>query len=432
MDTLAFVILLLQLPAVAILLSRLVKGPTRKPPLEPQTVTSDWVGKVGVVVPTLNEAQRVRPCLQGLSRQSHEVRQIVVVDSHSEDGTPEIVKEVSQRDPRIHLTQDEPLPSGWVGRPWALHHGYLYFSGSDRSISSLPTPPVDWILGVDADTRPQPGLVASLVKTAEAENYDLVSLSPQFILKDPGELLLQPALLMTLVYRFGPTGTRSNRAERVMANGQCFLVRRTVLEQLDGYTCARRSFCDDVTLARTAAAKGFKVGFWDGSKLLKVRMYEGAIETWREWGRSLDLKDAASPVQTWSDIGFLTCVQALPLLIVLGFLGVSIANAEPLQGLGNLSLALLVLNATLLLIRFAMGLAIRPSYDRSEASFSWLFWLSPLADPLAVVRIVQSATRIPKQWRGREYSMTSHQSPVTSHQSPVTSHQSPVIGKDSA
>ncbi|MDD1438683.1 hypothetical protein MEN24_20675, partial [Dolichospermum sp. ST_sed10] len=37
------------------------------------------------------------------------------------------------------------------------------------------------------DIQPHPGLVASLVKTAIAQGYDLVSLSPQFILKYPGE-----------------------------------------------------------------------------------------------------------------------------------------------------------------------------------------------------------------------------------------------------
>ncbi len=58
----------------------------------------------------------------------------------------------------------------------------------------------------------------------------------------------------------------------------------------------------------------------DGAKVIKVRMYEGAAETWREWGRSLDLKDAASWGQTWGDVWFLLSVQGLPLLVVLGYL----------------------------------------------------------------------------------------------------------------
>lgn len=385
-------LLLIQLPAFAILLSRLLKGPRRHPPLAPQKPTLDILGSVSVVVPTLNEAERINPLLAGLSRQSYELREVIVVDSNSKDGTPELVKAAQKQDPRFCVMTDDPLPQGWVGRPWALHSGFKQTSTASK-----------WFLGMDADTQPHPGLVASLVKTAVAQKYDLISLSPQFILKYPGECWLQPALLMTLLYRFDPAGINTDQPERVMANGQCFLCRRTVLEAVDGYTSSRSSFCDDVTLARHIAASGFKVGFLDGAKVLKVRMYEGAVETWNEWGRSLDLKDASNRAQTWGDIWLLASVQALPILLISLLLPVVI-----LFGRGalvqNLPITLLLLlNLLLIAIRFGMLFAIAPSYDRSQAQGNWLFWLSPFADPLAVLRIILSALQKPKKWRGRSY-----------------------------
>ncbi|AFY83040.1 2'-O-glycosyltransferase CruG [Oscillatoria acuminata] len=384
LSILSTILLLLQVPATAILLSRLIKGAFRQPPIEPTTPTQEMYGAVTVVVPTLNERDRLSPCLAGLTHQSYEVREIIIVDSNSTDGTQGLVKAAAETDPRFRLVTDDPLPGDWVGRPWALNHGFLSSSSGSR-----------WFLGIDADTQPHPGLVAAVVQAAEAEGYDLVSFSPQFILKDAGEMVLQPALLMTLVYRFGPTNTEASSAERVMANGQCFLCRRSVLAAVEGYRSARQSFCDDVTLARNIAQAGFKVGFMDGAKVIKVRMYEGAAETWREWGRSLDLKDAASWGQTWGDVWFLLAVQGLPLLVVLGYL---------LLG-GEGSRLLLGLNLFLLGIRFALNLAIAPSYDRTQAPkmAAWLFWLSPLADPLAVLRIILSAIHTPTQWRGRQY-----------------------------
>jgi dolichol-phosphate mannosyltransferase len=386
--SLALTLLLIQIPAALLLLSRLLKGPGRRPPIVPQTTTLDRMGAVSVVVPTLNERDRITPCLVGLTRQSYEVREIIVVDSHSTDGTPELVKDAREKDPRFRLINDDPLPLDWVGRPWALHTGYLHSS-----------PHSQWILGIDADTQPQPGLVAGLLEAAEAEKFDLVSLSPQFILKYPGEWWLQPALLMTLVYRFGPTGSDSEAPERVMANGQCFLCRRSVLTKLEGYTSAKGSFCDDVTLARYAASCGFKVGFFDGAKVLKVRMYEGAKETWNEWGRSLDLKDASSTSQLWSDLWLLLSVQGLPLpvsLLFFSYLGLGISSPTVTSAAG--------LNLFLVLIRFALLFAIAPSYDRTQASASsLLFWLSPVADPLAVLRIFLSAIKRPTSWRGRSY-----------------------------
>ena len=383
---LAFGLLLIQLPATAILLSRLVKGASRQLPIQPGKATPDLLAAVSVVVPTLNEAERISPCLAGLSQQSYEVREITVVDSYSKDGTPELVKAASQKDPRFRLINDEALPPGWVGRPWALHNGFKHSSTQSQ-----------WILGMDADTEPRAGLIAGLVKVANAEGYDLVSLSPQFVLKYPGECWLQPALLITLLYRFESAGVDTDIAERVMANGQCFLCRRSVLAAVGGYTSAKSSFCDDVTLARNIAAQGYKVGFLDGSLVLKVRMYEGALETWKEWGRSLDLKDASSMSQVWGDLWLLLSVQALPLFIVLYFCLMP-------HSLALLPLLLLGLNSFLLVIRWALLLAVASAYDFSTAKGGWLFWLSPLADPLAVLRIFLSANRTPTQWRGRSYS----------------------------
>jgi dolichol-phosphate mannosyltransferase len=386
-SVLAMFLLAVQLPAAAILLSRLLKGANRLPPIAAQSATPDLLGTVSVIVPTLNEVDRIAPCLAGLTRQSYELREIIVVDSRSEDGTVERVKLAQQSDPRFRLITDDPLPPQWIGRPWALHNGFLQSSEDS-----------EWVLGIDADTQPQPHLIASLVKIAKAEQYDLLSVAPQFILKYPGEFWLQPALLITLLYRFGPAGAGVESAERVLANGQCFLCRRSLLIDLGGYTSARSSFCDDVTLARYAAQQGAKVGFLDGSKLLKVRMYEGAAETWREWGRSLDLKDACSPAQKWGDLGFLLVVQGLPLLATVGLSLVVAAGNQTLP-----ILVALALNGFLLAVRVALLLAILPSYDRTRSIAAWMFWLSPLADSLAVLRILLSSIRSPTQWRGRNY-----------------------------
>lgn len=385
-NILLILLLTLQIPAALVVLARLSKGPFRRPPLQPEQPNPDVLGTVSIVVPTLNEAQRISPCLAGLTRQSYEVREIIVVDSYSQDETPNLVLKAQQQDPRFRLINDDPLPSDWVGRPWALHTGFLHSS-----------PKSEWVLGIDADTYPAPGLVASVIQAAEAEKFDIVSLSPRFILEYPGEIWLQPALLMTLVYRFGPTGTE-DAPERVMANGQCFLSRRKVLEALGGYHSARSSFCDDVTLARVAATSGYKVGFLDGAKVLKVRMYEGAKQTWQEWGRSLDLKDASGKLQLWGDVALLLGVQGLPIPVLIILL-----SWQLLGGSGMLLTIALGLNLGLVVVRWALCGAIAQSYDLTSAKIPWVFWLSPLADPLAFLRILLSSLQTSIQWRGREY-----------------------------
>jgi len=385
-----FILLLLQIPATFVLLSRLLKGPFRRPPIQPQPNRRDWLRTVSVIIPTLNEATRIRPCLDGLLLQGEEVREILVVDSRSKDGTQDVVRAYQAKDPRVKLLTDDPLPPGWVGRPWALDYGFRHSS-----------PEAIWVLGIDADTHPQPGLVSALMANMEQDGCDLASLAPKFILKSPGEFWLQPALLMTLVYRFGPAGSHDLEPQRTMANGQCFMVRRSWLERLNGYQTAKSSFCDDVTLARNLAAEGAKVRFWDGSRVLWVRMYEGIQETWREWGRSLDLKDASNPAQLWGDVGFLALVQGLPWLLVPLLIGLRQRMAVDWA----LSLQLLLgLNFVLLGIRLGMQAAVASAYRFQGARGSWAFALSPLADLLAVLRIGLSSVQTPTQWRGRQYS----------------------------
>jgi dolichol-phosphate mannosyltransferase len=367
--------------ALAVLVARLLPGRHRRPPVPKRPDASASDGDVSVVVPTLDEAQRIGPCLDGLAAQSSVVREILVVDSGSTDGTQDLVRAAAARDPRITLLRDPPLPAGWVGKVWALQHGLANARG-------------EWILGVDADTTPLPGCVGGALAAAREHGYDAVSFAPRFRIDSKAERWLQPALLVTLVYRLGAAGTDVD-PERVMANGQCFLARRAVLEANGGYAVARASFADDVTLARALARAGHRVGFLDGSRLYDVRAYTSARELWREWGRSLDLKDATTRARQWADVALLLVAQGTP-LVTLAVLLPRLLQRAPL---GPAAHALLATSGALVVVRVLLQLALARSYAVRGAPF----WLSPLADPLAALRILLSTLRRPTRWRGREY-----------------------------
>ena len=372
---------LVQGVALAVLVARLLPGRRRPPPVRPRPDASAADGDVTVVVPALDEARRIGPCLAGLGAQGSVVREILVVDSGSRDGTQDIVRAAGTRDPRITLLRDPPLPNGWVGKVWALQHGLAQARGA-------------WVLGIDADTTPRPGCVGGALAAARDAGYDVVSFAPRFQIDSASERWLQPALLVTLVYRLGAAGTDAD-PERVMANGQCFLARRDVLDAHGGYALARASFADDVTLARALARAGRRVGFLDGSRLYDVRAYTSAREAWREWGRSLDLKDATPRARQWGDVVFLLVVQGTP-LAALALLLLLEARGVPVGADG---LALLATSCALVLVRLLMQFALAASYAVRGVPF----WLSPIADPLAALRILLSTLRRPTRWRGREY-----------------------------
>jgi dolichol-phosphate mannosyltransferase len=376
--------------ALLVLGIRLWPGRTRQPPVPPHPAgTSDTT--VSVIVPTLNEAARIAPCLAGLRVQGCPLLEVLVVDSRSTDGTRDLVTAAAALDPRVRLLTDDPLPDGWVGKVWALEHGLRAARG-------------EWVLGIDADTDPAAGLVAGAVEAARRGEYAVVSFSPMFAGQSALEQLIQPALLVTLVYRGGAVGSEVD-AERLLANGQCFLARRETLLRHGGYAPARASFADDVTLARHLARRGERVGFLDGSRLYRVRSYRSAGEMLREWGRSLDLRQATSATRQWLDIVHLAAVQALPVPVLL-----MVAIAASTSRLSDSATSLMLVNGALLGVRLLLLRPLSRSYERPGP----MFWLSWLADPLAVARIVVSTLRRGRKWRGRSYRLIQEDAPETS------------------
>ncbi len=364
------------------LAARLAGGRTRRPAERPMPEGSRQ-GSPGltILVACLNEAGRIGPCLEGLGRQGSPVTEILVIDSGSTDGTRALVEAAAARDPRFRLVTDPPLPPDWIGKAWALQYG--------TTLAANP-----WVLGMDADTAAEPGCAAAVLAAAAREGFDIVSFAPRFDGQTPAERWVQPALLVSLLYRTGAAGDPRVTPSRVLANGQCFLARREVLLAHGGYAPVRDSFAEDVSLVRHLAERGVRVGFLDGSRLYTVRSYRGVRQMWREWGRSLDLKDATSRARQAADTLFVVLAQGVqwPLALALA-LTWSAIPASPARTL------LAASTAGLLAARWLLLLPLRASYARR--GITW--WLSPLADPLAAYRLVLSSLTRPRAWRTRNY-----------------------------
>ena len=102
------------------------------------------------------------------------------------------------------------------------------------------------------------------------------------------------------------------------------------------------------------------------------------------------MRDASSARWRWLDALVLILAQALPIpvLLVLG-LGV-------LHGRRGAVLALVAVNAALITGRILLAVAVAHSFARRGL----VYWLSPLADPAAVLRVVETMARRPREWRG--------------------------------
>ena len=349
-----------QLALATTVLARLRHGRRRRPPLRPCAPPPP--GTVSVVVPARNEAARLAPCLTGL-RADPDVHELLVVDDRSTDATAQIAALGGAR-----VIPGSDLPPRWVGKAWALEQGLRAAQG-------------EWVVFLDADTRPRPGLLRALVQVL-TDDADLVSAGPRFVCTGAGERLLHASMLATIAYRAGAIDAAAHQPapSRAMANGQCMAARRGALVRAGGWERVAGHLTEDVALARALRADGWRLAFVDATELLDVRMYESLRETWLGWGRSLMGPDVNPPARLVEDLAVLWLVMALPLPRLL------LRRGTPLD-------------AALVALRVALLAAMASGYQPRGLPF----WLSPLADPATMVRLTWSVLRPTRTWRGRRY-----------------------------
>ncbi|HEX5495825.1 MAG TPA: glycosyltransferase [Mycobacteriales bacterium] len=320
---------------------------------------------MSVLIPARNEARRIGACLQPLVNHP-DIAEVVVVDDESSDDTAAIAASCGAT--VVHGT---PPPRGWVGKPWALHQGLAQVSGP-------------WVLTLDADTRAGADLVRAAVAAALERGDDLLSMAGRYRCDSALEQALHGSMLATLVYRFGPPGTRHRpRPSRTLVNGQCLLFRKEALLRAGGFAAAGPHLTDDIALARDLARRGWRIGMVDAAALLEVDMHDSARSVWREWGRSLPMADVTTRPRALADTLTLGVTMALPVWRLL------LGRPTPTDW-------------ALLATRCALVAGLWRSYRRPGPGLV----LSALADPLVVARLAYGIWRPSRRWRGRTYPVT--------------------------
>lgn len=377
-------------------LQRLARGRERRPPLAPLGPAA-LLPTISVVIPARDEATRIAGVLEPLAG-APGVVEVLVVDDCSTDATADVA--------RAHgasVVEGGDLPTGWVGKPWALQQGLVAAKG-------------EIVVFLDADVRPDPELPRAVAQLI-AEGADLASAQLRFDCPDPAQRVLHPALLTTLVYRVGPLDTVARIPASVIAiNGQCFAARRDALIRAGGFGVIAGIPTDDVALARALKAAGWRIAVADGGRLGTTRMYESAGEALREWaGRSLALPGAASRPRQLLDLGVIWAVQGLPGLQLWRALATLGVTRSPRRAASVLRPR----DWILLGVRFALQAALTQTYRRPRVGMDpasaaadpsldatrpdLLAALAPLADPIAAAALTRGTLAPVRRWRGRSY-----------------------------
>lgn len=345
----------------------------------------DVVPHVTVIIPARDEAVNIGACLATILNSTYPSFDVVVVDDRSVDGTDDIVRALEARaEGKVRLVEGEPLPEGWIGKPWACWQGYRVARG-------------ELLLFSDADTRHESELIPRAVAALRREDAALVSVLPKQILGGFWERLIMPHVLLLVVVRFLDLRrvNRTTNPHHVIANGQFMLVRREAYEDIGGHEAVKDEVVEDQRLAQRFVSRGHRIFVAHAEAYVETRMYRSLGGIVEGWSKNLALGSRASvpewlrPAVPWLVAAFLLVFWLLPPVALAApvFGG---TWAAPLRGWAILATGASLIHWVLACARFGVPQLYAAIY--------------PVGAVAAAALFVRSAARGERvQWKGREY-----------------------------
>ena len=228
---------------------------------------------VSAIVPARNEEATIAAAVESLASQP-EIGEIVVINDQSTDGTASVLQQLSARFPELRILETKGLPSGWVGKNYAVSLGAVEAKG-------------EWLLFTDADGVHLRGSTARALADAEEFRAGLISYSPEQETRFWWEKALIPFVYLRLSHRFRYEEVNHPESPEAAASGQYLLIRREDYWRIGGHAAVAAEVLEDVALARLAKNAGVRLHFASGSGIIRVRMYRTLRSMWEGWTKNL-------------------------------------------------------------------------------------------------------------------------------------------------
>lgn len=354
------------------------------------------IPNVSVIVPARNEQRNIRRCVISLLEQDYDSFEVIVVDDGSTDETPCILDEIAHQHPhgdRLWVLRLKDLPSGWAGKPHAIHSGVQEAHGA-------------WLLFTDADTRHAPDALSTALARAQAEGIDLYTLGSKQELPGFWNKVMMPFAYLGISMQYPVYKVNDPDSPIAIANGQFILIRRAVYDLVGGYARPdlRGTLLDDLELARVVKANGFRLLFEDGSDLVHVYMYSTLRETWRGWRKNAYLGSRGGVLFALLELVGLPLVAVVPFALPLVGLLTQRDSSKRKQGKQAVTSGEWQLAG---ILEMAAVLAYRRWLD-GKLNVPWYYGFThPLAGALFMGILGQSIWRVLTRkgvdWSGRTY-----------------------------
>ncbi|MEO1228605.1 MAG: glycosyltransferase family 2 protein [Myxococcota bacterium] len=314
--TLSWLVALLPVLVLGIALFNLALWPRGRP-------GARFPGTVSVLIPARNEAERIEATLRSVLASRHPLLEVVVYDDDSQDGTGDILRRLAGEDSRVRVLQGTTLPEGWVGKPHACHRLAEAARGEQ-------------LVFLDADTLLTEDGLEHLAHVAQHLRSDVLTAVPLQVTETWFECLVLPILHLTYASWLPiPLVWLSDDERFLAANGQLLTLRASAYGQFGGYETVRHEVVDDMAFCRAAKQAGLRVGFADGSRMARCRMYTSAREVWEGFSKNIYEGVGGHPMALFIALGLNVQAFLLPwLTLPVALLGFDALLAPSLIGIG--------------------------------------------------------------------------------------------------
>jgi chlorobactene glucosyltransferase len=229
---------------------------------------------ISVIVPAHNEEAAIEGCLRSVLAQDYPRFELILVDDRSEDGTRAIADALAAEHDNLTVVSSTELPPGWTGKCHAINVGTKHARG-------------EWLAFLDADSQLHPCALTQCYHRAVTTGVNMVSLTPGLVLTTFWDKALQPVFAGLACVIFPLSKVNDQRSKVASANGMFFVISRKAYEAIGGHHDVKDLAVEDIGIGKRVKAAGLGLTFAIGRRVLRTKMYTGALESMRGWTRIL-------------------------------------------------------------------------------------------------------------------------------------------------
>jgi 4,4'-diaponeurosporenoate glycosyltransferase len=212
---------------------------------------------LSIIIPARNEEKTLPILLTSLQNQVSPVDEIIVVVGPSEDNTLKVAERQN-----VIVKQSEPLPEGWLGKPWGCYQGARLAKG-------------EILIFLDADTFVEKDGLKRIVGTY-LERGGVITIQPYHKTK---RLYEQFSAFFNIIGMagMGTSTVLGNHVKPVGLFGPCVVMSKKYYLESGGHRQVKKEVVEDLALGGRIKRQKIPISCYGGSGTVSFRMYPNGI-----------------------------------------------------------------------------------------------------------------------------------------------------------